>query len=538
MAKQYDVTQSSVFLRPVSGLVKAAGLWDVFIYNVGLISVGIGVAYTQRFGPAYYPNSSIPIATLLAAGLMTLVVLGFWVWTITIPRSGGIYVFLTRARFPAFGFALSFVECVSWLFYVAIAAKLITTVGMIPLAALISSPSAPIVSWLSTSTGQLVVASAIIWLAALLLISGTHSYLKAQRIVFLVAIVGTVALLVVIGMANTPSTFRSNFNQVYADLGSDAYSQVLSQARSLGWVETVSQSFGKSIALLVWPFLPLIGSAFSIGIGGEVRNTKRNQLLGMLGSLAFCAVAFVVIAIYGNTAIGTDFQGAIGFNFDNAGSAGVPPASTPFEPYFSYLAGLATNSIILRILIPVGFLSWVWFWIPGVLAYTERAFLAWALDRAAPSPLAALHSRFATPYIAVLTGAGIAQVFLVLILYTNFFATLIFILAATVAWCITLLLGVVFPYIVPNIFQGSPIARTKLLGIPLMSVFCAVGACALGVVTYLLWNDSLAAGHSPKSLTVIGLTFSAGFIFYLGMKGYRKREGIDLARAYKEIPVE
>src|SRR6266567_6556581 len=141
MANQSSTTDSSVFLRPASGLVKAAGLWDVFIYDVGLISLGIGVAYTQRYGPAYYPGGSVVTATLLAAALMTFVTLGFWAWTVTIPRSGGIYVFLTRARFPTFGFALSFVECVSWLFYVAIAAKLIVTVGIIPLFALIYGPN-------------------------------------------------------------------------------------------------------------------------------------------------------------------------------------------------------------------------------------------------------------------------------------------------------------------------------------------------------------------------------------------------------------
>src|SRR5260370_25354834 len=73
LAMENQATQPSVFLRQTSGLVKAAGLWDVFIFNVGLISIGIGVAYTQRFGPAYYPAASIPIATLLAPTVMLTV---------------------------------------------------------------------------------------------------------------------------------------------------------------------------------------------------------------------------------------------------------------------------------------------------------------------------------------------------------------------------------------------------------------------------------------------------------------------------------
>ena len=537
MSLENPSTQRSVFLRPASGLVKAAGLWDVFIYNVGLISLGIGVAYTQRYGPAYYPGASIVTATILAAVLMVLVTVGFWAWTVTIPRSGGIYVFLTRAKFPAFGFALSFVECVSWLFYVAIAAKLIIAVGFIPLLALIGGPTSRGVQWMTVPFGQLLVASFVIWLAAVLLIIGTHTYLRIQRIMFILAIVGTFALLIVLIQGDAQLVFKANFNRVFANVGSDPYAQVIAQAESLGWVQ-MPYSLSKSVGLLVWPFLPLIGAAFSIGIGGEVRNTTRNQFWGMVGSLIFCAAGFVLIAVLGNQAIGNIFQGAIAFNYDNAASELIP-ASTPFEPYFPYLAGLATDSVLLRVLIALGFLCWVWFWIPGVLAYTERAFLAWALDRAAPSALARLHSRFATPYIAVITSAATAQIFLFLILYTNFFATLVFILAAAIAWCITLWFGAAFPLTAPKKFQtADPLVQKRVLGIYAMSLFCALGACALGFVAYLLWGDSIAAGHSPKSLIAIGVTFGAGFLFHLGMKQYRKRQGIDLSRAYDEIPVE
>ncbi len=353
---------------------------------------------------------------------------------------------------------------------------------------------------------------------------------------FILAVVGTFALLIVLIQGNAPLVFRANFNSFFANLGSDPYAQVIAQAESLGWVQ-MPYSLSKSVALLVWPFLPLIGAAFSIGIGGEVRNTARNQFWGMVGSLIFCAAGFVLIAVLGSQTIGISFQGAIAFNYDNAASELIT-ASTPFEPYFPYFAGLATDSVLLRVLIALGFLCWVWFWIPGVLAYTERAFLAWALDRAAPSALARLHSRFATPYVAVITSAAIAQIFLLLILYTTFFATLVFILAAALAWCITLWFGAAFPLIAPRMFQTSPLAQKKVLGIYAMSLFCALGACALGFVAYLLWVDSRAAGHSPKSLIAIGVTFGFGFVFHIGMKRYRKRHGIDLSRAYDEIPVE
>src|SRR5438270_12527669 len=107
----------SVFLRKASGLVKAASVWDVFIFNTGLISIGIGVLYTHLYGPSNYPGGDIAIASLIATVAMLAVGAGMWSWSVTIPRSGAIYVFLSRTGSPALGFALGFVDACCWLFY-------------------------------------------------------------------------------------------------------------------------------------------------------------------------------------------------------------------------------------------------------------------------------------------------------------------------------------------------------------------------------------------------------------------------------------
>jgi hypothetical protein len=47
MARPADVAGPGVFSRPASGLIRVAGSTDVFIYNVGLVSVGIAIALNQ-----------------------------------------------------------------------------------------------------------------------------------------------------------------------------------------------------------------------------------------------------------------------------------------------------------------------------------------------------------------------------------------------------------------------------------------------------------------------------------------------------------
>ncbi len=50
MAEQ--TTSPAVFSRQASGLVRVGSSYDVFIYNVGLVSIGIAIAFNQFYGPA------------------------------------------------------------------------------------------------------------------------------------------------------------------------------------------------------------------------------------------------------------------------------------------------------------------------------------------------------------------------------------------------------------------------------------------------------------------------------------------------------
>src|SRR5438552_15858322 len=121
-----------VFLRNASGLIKSASNTDVFIYDIGLVSIGLGLGFLLFFGPAVYLGGNLYVATLLAGLAMLAVGLGMLTWTITIPRSGGIYNFGTRSMWPPLAFTLSFVEVSAWLFYGSFGAVYLTQLGIAP----------------------------------------------------------------------------------------------------------------------------------------------------------------------------------------------------------------------------------------------------------------------------------------------------------------------------------------------------------------------------------------------------------------------
>jgi basic amino acid/polyamine antiporter, APA family len=527
---------TSVFLRAASGLIKSAGTLDVFIYNVGLISIGMGVAITHFTGPANYPGGNIIIASLIAAAVMTCVGAAYWLWTVTLPRSGGIYVFVTRGLSPSVGFALSFVESCCWLFYNAVAGVLISTVGISPLFSTLGLVTGNpkmnnIAKMMETQLAQFLFGAVLIILSGLLLILGMRRFFLVQKIMFVIALVGTVLMLFSLAFYSH-ETFIANFNRYMASLGPNAYDSVIQSAKKAGW-QDVPFDWWQTLRLSVWPFLPLIGGAFSISIGGEVRQVEKSQGIGILGAVISSGIVFALVGYLSYLSIGYEFQGAITYNADH-----VPAMSTPIKPYFTLLLGILTNNLIITAIIAASFIAWIYFWVPGMLAYAERAILAWSFDRLAPDSVGYVSDRYHTPVVAIMITVIVSITFLALYVYTSFFATLIFIMAGAIAWFITTVTGIFFPYRVKNIYEKSPVSRYQVAGIPLMSIANLLASLGLLLMIVLLWNDPLAAGHDAKSLgTIIGV-FGLGIVLYFVMKKLRKRKGIDVGLAFKEIPIE
>jgi len=235
---------------------------------------------------------------------------------------------------------------------------------------------------------------------------------------------------------------------------------------------------------------------------------------------------------------GYDFLGTVAFNSLALGSDPAA-ATTPTTPWVTLLAGVLSNSEFLTVLVSLGFIAWIWMWIPGMQAYGERAMIAWAFDRVAPGPLGKVSDRFHSPVIAIAVATVITVGFLALFVFTTYFGTLVlFVMIALGAWAIVLAAGVVFPYRRPDIYEKSPIAEHRVLGLPLMTFACAIGFLAAVFYFLVLFFDDFAAGHDAGRLAVMGACFLGGLLFFYAMKAYRRSKGIDVDLAFREIPIE
>src|SRR5262245_6351774 len=109
-----QTTSDTVFLRKSTGLVREMSPSGALIYNV--LTMGVASLVYVYITAAYaYPNGSIPWAFVITGVLSSIAMLAYAMLASSLPRSGGDYVYQTRAKIPGFwAFSSVFAGLVLW----------------------------------------------------------------------------------------------------------------------------------------------------------------------------------------------------------------------------------------------------------------------------------------------------------------------------------------------------------------------------------------------------------------------------------------
>jgi amino acid transporter len=536
-----DVSQTGdkrIFLRKASGLIRTASFTDVLIFNTGLISVGIGIGTMLLYGPAFYPGASLTWALIAGAAAMTICCLGFAYWAVSIPRSGGDYVFNSRIWPPFIAVASSFTNIITQIFFGTVAAYWIILLGVSPMFSIIGDLSGN-AAWTNASNTILepwpvfIIGVGIVSLSHLILYMGMKTYLFTQKVVFTIATLGLLVLIVV-QFAGDTEVFKANLTTVYgAALGTpDVYQGIIDSAKENGWGYEGPADFVTVMKLTNWVMLPYIGAWLSIFIGGEIKQAATNQMWGMM---AACIIAFVLWILTQESALavfGYDFIGASAYNF-------LLGTGISINPNIPALAGIMTDSMLITWITSLAMIAWIWMWIPGVQTLAIRAMVAWSLDRVAPAAFGHISPTRHTPSVAIFISWIFSLIFMACMAFTDYAKTIIIIgVPLTISWAICLLGGVFYPLYRKHLFENSPISRQRLFGLPAMSVICFLGFIFMAWAVINLLIDPVAAGHDPVQLSIVAAVIIASLLFYFVMKAIRRSQGVDVTQAFKEIPVE
>ena len=530
-ATQEQAGHQPVFLRNTSGLVKSATGLDAFIFNVSVMSIGMGLLSVHLVVPAFNPGANIPLSWLIATVVLVPIALAYYYWSVTLPRTGGNYIYLSRSMPLSIAVVLNFIELYTLLFFLAFAASFVAPVisGLLwYLGAHAGNDGLQQLATDLTSKGWIFVLGVLGCAVALAVqLRGTASFFRLQRVLFVVAMVTTLIMLIALLLGS-----KEDFARNFSSLTGVSMAEVAKTATDGGFA-TADFDLWATIKAIIWPVITMWAFFFSISFGGEIKAVKKGQFLGIVGScVAFGVLACLASAVV-NSKIGVGEQGALVWN----SLLGTGP-STPTSPNTPTLAMIAVNSPVVAVLTGFGFFLWVFFWLTNIASYCGRAFFAHSIDRLAPSAVGHVTPKRRVPLGALLTAYAVALVFFALFVFTDFFAALAISMPLFFAFIGSLITGAMLFKTRPTLWQRSPAAAYRLGKVPVMTIACVIGVVVLVGVEILVYNDPSSLAKTRNSWIAIGAIVAVAIVAYLVASRLRRREGVELSQLTREIPVE
>jgi amino acid transporter len=387
-------------------------------------------------------------------------------------------------------------------------------------------------TWFNTNLGFAVVGTT--WL----LIGITANYLGLKATLrllggfWLVGIVGTVILIVAL-LFSKQSTFVNHLHT----LTGNSPAQVEHAATKAGYV-TTGFSLSQTLKLTVWYTPSLFFAYILVYIGGEVKNVRRSLRIAGLAAVAVSGLVAIVWVAALNHVVPSNLQGALAFNSTAAPTASTPGVAYPYE-LMRVLWGTSGGGLILTLIAFICVGAWVLIWGPVTTSFTQRGILAWGLDGLMPRWVSRVDERRHTPVGAIAISFVVAEGIMLAFAFSPSYRTIVFLAPLFTLLSLSMLAGIIFPFYRKRLFEQSIVGHSKILGLPAMSVFCAIGFVLLLWQAIYIWRDPIASGADhTKPIIISAAVIIVGTLYYLGLRAYKLRQGEDISATFREIPIE
>ena len=546
-------TVPEVFVRKSSGLVRVMSARSAFVYNV--LTMGLIFPWTYLWAPGALPGGQLVWGILLAMVLEIPIALAY-VWLSTaLPRSGGDYVFQSRVLGGGIGFTLVFSGFVIWILqWVALSGWLLSALGFAPLflglgAATGSSTLIDLASWFTTGTGIVVTSVANALVAMLILTSGFKNYVRLQKVMWIAILLSFGTMLVVLA-TTVASEVPGKLDAFSAAIGGSGTFTADAIAAAQGAGVDLNPPFSLLATLLIAPiaWTSLQWATYSAQQNGEIKSAGnfKDQLFIIVGSLVLTGVLLAVLAFFLERAVGTEFLYVAGSGYWSlVGEASL--AGSYLWP--NIIATAIANNPIITIIIATGFILNAHQIVHNCYIGMTRVMVAMSLDRLLPEMVSRVSDRLHTPvnahviyFLASLPviwlysnysvddGAGGQTTWTSLTLGVTFACGYVFVGTA--------IAGALLPFRAKALYEASPGAAYKFMGIPLVTIVGTLGALAGGYFIFLFLTNSTLGLTSDLAYKVVAgiLIFSLGW--YVVTYLVRRSAGINVNYAFKEIPPE
>jgi amino acid transporter len=388
----------------------------------------------------------------------------------------------------------------------------------------------------STNDGVFVASVITALLASLFIALGIRTYARIQKVCFYGGMFG-LAVMAILLLVNSKTSFISHFNtqahHLYGTSG-NAYAQTYA-AGTKGYTPPKIGSIDVGGIVLLIPLLMFFNlwSNWGATLYGEVRGASdfRKNIYAMGGALVFTTALAVLFFLLFAKTFGWNWYQAANFAY-----SGGPLGTVPYPGTFaSFLLGGRFLQFIF-----IGLLS-LWFvgWVGSVFLSSTRVIFATAFDRILPE-WAAKVSTNGVPYWALALMLVPSIPIAALYAYSSKFAS--YTLDATLVIAITFfgttVAAGVLPWRRPEIYNASPIAKYRVLGLPIITFAAIIFAVILGYALVKWFSDSRYLVNKGSSLIYMGCLYLVAIAIYAISRIVRKRQGMDLGMVYGEIPAE
>jgi basic amino acid/polyamine antiporter, APA family len=525
--------ETVVFARKASGLVRELSWWDVLLITIAGPAASGMTYYTVKI-PGLFPGGNTTLAFLLGGVLWFFPVVLLAVFASSFPRSGSMYVAISRATHPLLGFLPNWLWIISQGFGVGFLNYLMLNLiaSALQIAGLMGGGSgmASAGNWMAGSGNRLwisILITLVVWYAETL---GMDRLKWFIRVIVYVPLVVTITSVVLFFAINGGHAWNNVF-------GAGVHENVIALAQSQGikgaMMSTWSGISGMLLAVF-WAYTSLEAISF---VGSEVKTPRTSFMRGM-GFGFFAVLALYMINAWApGVSFGSTFIRDYSWLYYNHLDALTKTMGTiPPLPSIPFYSGINGGSAWLAILLAVGFLMWylntsVIIWMASV-----RAIFAMAFDRQLPVGLCKVSKRgtptTATHFVGIFAiigcfvgygdavGTASASVMLAILDITGMFFIWVIGLAA-----------LFLPFTRPELFEKTTF-QYKWGPVPVMSV---IGAIVLGIGWYMIQYVGLEIATTYAQIGMAALIV-LGFSIVAYMYHRNRKEGIDPNQIFAQIP--
>jgi amino acid transporter len=493
------------------------------------------------FSPAFYPTAN-PIAIALFGLLLSLPSVGVYtLMSIAMPRTGGDYVWVSRIANPMTGFTVNVALTLIPLAFVGIgtptAVQWATAEMFYDLGKIYNNQGyLSIATYLQGSDPTFWLAVVLILFAAAIVIANVR---LATRVVRYFTIIAFAVSVIFVGtvLAAGNSAFISNFNA----LSGANYNSVISAGQAAGAFSGVPDMFSLSsvYAGAATGALAYLGFYYPAYFAGEVKQVRKTQIIAQLGGIIIFALFTCVIVAVEYYGEGPSFVNAMAALWA-AGSSSFPYVAIPLA---SGMSMFWTQNPFLVSLFNLSYAATVEVFNIAVFFTLSRNLFAWSFDRVMPMAFASLNEKTRTPLNATIPMVLVSIVYTYIAVYQYGILASYFSYGTAglvIGMAIVALIAIVYPYRRRDIFEAAdPMSKRRILGVPLISIFGVLTVITAAIIVYAIILPVIG-GIQFETIFTQGIipTFVIGAVIYIIAKVVRRKQGIDIGLAQREIPPE